>query len=93
MPHTKSAWKRLRQSEKRRRRNRRWIKQIKLAKKELLGAIQTGDSQKAMAGLQLTTKKLDKAAARGVIHRNKAARVKSRLSKKMNALSKPTSEK
>ena len=89
MPHKKSAWKRLRQSEKRRRHNRTWMKQIKLAKKELLGAIQTGDKGKASVEMTVTVKKLDKAAARGVIHKNKAARLKSRLSQKLNALDKP----
>ena len=37
----------------------------------------------------ITTKKLDKAAARGVIHKNKAARLKSRLAKQVNATKAP----
>ena len=85
MPHTKSAWKRLRQNEKRRQRNRTTIKGIKKQTREVADALQGGDAGKAAAGQAAAAKRLDKAAARGVIHANKAARLKSRMAKKINA--------
>lgn len=85
MPHTKSAWKRLRQTEKRRRRNRGWAKIIKSAKKEAAVSLKAGDAAKIGTAFIEATKQFDKAAAKGVIHRNKAARMKSRLAKKVNA--------
>ncbi len=85
MPHTKSAWKRLRQNEKRRRRNRDWVKQIKKQNKAVAAALTAGDATKAATELVTATKKLDKAAARGVIHKNKASRLKSKLARRLNA--------
>jgi small subunit ribosomal protein S20 len=84
MPHTKSAWKRLRQTEKRRQRNRTAVKGIKKQTREVADALQAGDAGKATTGLVAAARKLDKAAARGVIHPNKAARLKSRMAKKIN---------
>jgi small subunit ribosomal protein S20 len=84
MPHTKSAAKRLRQNEKRRRRNRTWIKLVKKQTRAVMETL-TADAAKAGAELVAAAKKLDKAAAKGVIHRNKAARLKSRLARKLNA--------
>ena len=85
MPHTKSAWKRQRQNEKRRQRNRTAIKGIKKQTREVADSLHGGDTGKAATGLAAAAKKLDKAAARGVIHPNKAARLKSRMAKKINA--------
>lgn len=86
MPHTASARKRLRQTEKRRKRNRTTIKGIKKHTREVAVALKGGDATAAGTEFVNATKKLDKAAARGVIHKNKAARLKSRLAKKVNAL-------
>ena len=85
MPHTKSAAKRLRQSEKRRQRNKTWVKQIKKQTRGVADALTGGDAAKVRTELTATAKKLDKAAAKGVIHKNKAARMKSRLAKRVNA--------
>ena len=49
-----------------------------------ISALKGGDSAKTATELSATAKQLDKAAAKGVIHRNKAARLKSRLAKKAN---------
>ena len=93
MPHTRSAGKRLRQSEKRRQRNRASIKGIKKQTREVADAISGGDAAKATTSLVAAAKKLDKAAARGVIHKNKASRLKSRMAKKINAAkSKPAAK-
>lgn len=86
MPHTKSAWKRLRSSEKRRKRNRATVKGVKKEQKEFADALKGGDTAKVSEAMVDVQQKLDKAAARGVIHKNKAARLKSRMAKKVAAL-------
>ncbi|MGL6075176.1 MAG: 30S ribosomal protein S20 [Fimbriiglobus sp.] len=86
MPHTKSAWKRLRSSETRRKRNRTTVKGIKLQTRKLTDALDGSDTNLAVAEAKATVKKLDKSADRGVIHKNKAARLKSKIAKKLNAL-------
>lgn len=83
MPHTQSAWKRLRQSEKRRRLNRTWVKSIKKEVRDVTDALATGDVATATTELASAAKRLDKAAAHGVIHKNKASRLKSRLAKRV----------
>ena len=85
MPHTKSAAKRLRQTETRRKRNKTWIKQVKKQNRGVADALKTGDATQTSTALSAAEKQLDKAAAKGVIHKNKAARLKSRLAKKVNA--------
>ena len=82
MPHTKSAEKSLRQTEKRRLRNRAAKKAIKTQIKAFLEALDGGD---AVAEFKLTTRKLDKAAAKRVSHPNAAARKKSQLARKLGA--------
>lgn len=86
MPHTKSAAKRLRQSEKRRQRNKTWVKQVKKQTRVVTDALKGGDAAAVGTELTAAAKKLDKAAAKGVIHKNKAARMKSRLARKVNAV-------
>ena len=81
MPHLKSAKKRLRQNLKRRDHNRAIKKALK---KNLKLVFEAGPDQKATVeqmkkDATAAVKKLDKAAAKGVIHRNNAARRKSRL--------------
>jgi small subunit ribosomal protein S20 len=82
MPHTPSAEKSLRQDEKRRLRNRAAKKAIKGQIKTFLGALDGGD---AAAELKNAIRKLDKAAAKRVIHPNAAARKKSQLARKLAA--------
>jgi small subunit ribosomal protein S20 len=95
MPHLKSAKKRLRQNIKRREHNRATKRALKKQLKTLLEVV--GD--KAAAPDQLkkevtaTVKKLDKAAARGVIHRNTAARKKSQIARMVTAKNKPSETK
>ncbi len=86
MPHTKSAEKRLRQSDKRRRNNRTWMKGVKKETREVADALAAGDATTAVTELVSAVSKLDKAAAKGIIHKNKAARLKSRMTKKVNKL-------
>ena len=81
MPHTRSAKKSLRKSEKRRLHNRVAKKAIKTEVKKFLGMVKSGSVEALTQELKVVTKKLDKAAARHIIHRNMAARKKSQLAR------------
>ena len=79
MPNSKSAKKRLRQDAVRRTRNRAVKSAIKTQVRKVREAITAGDVATAETELRLAAKRVDKAAAAGVVHANMAARVKSRL--------------
>jgi small subunit ribosomal protein S20 len=79
MPTTPSAAKRLRQSVKRRMRNRVAKKLIKTLTKRTLASVAAKNFDKAAADFKLATAKIDKAGARRILHPNTAARRKSRL--------------
>jgi small subunit ribosomal protein S20 len=81
-----SALKQMRQSLKNRARNRRNVSQIKTQVKKLRAAIAAGDAAAAKKLLPETVGEIDRAVKKGVIHDNAAARYKSRLSRKINAL-------
>jgi small subunit ribosomal protein S20 len=85
MPTTKSAAKRLRQSGIRRTKNRSIKKDLRTRCKHVEVAATEGNVELAAAEFRVTTKKLDQAAAKGVMHPNAAARHKSRLSAKVKA--------
>ena len=76
----------MRQSIKRRARNRKNVSQLKTQVKKLRAAIAKGDAEAAKKLLSETVGEIDKAAKKGVVHDNAAARYKSRLSRKVNAL-------
>lgn len=83
MAHSLSAKKRIRQNVKQRARNR-WRKdQIKQAVREFNDALRRGDKDQAAQQLRVVYKKLDQVAAKGTIHKNAAARKKSRLAKRL----------
>jgi len=79
MPNTKSAKKRMQQSEKRRVNNRSVKHSLKTQIRKLRAAAAHHVDQ-VDGELRAFSKKVDKAAAHGVIHANTAARLKSRLS-------------
>ena len=85
MPHTKSAKKSLRQDQKRRDRNRAVKKGLRTELKKFLTAVKAGNMDVAKTEFVAVVKKLDKAAARRVIHPNAAARKKSQLARQLNA--------
>jgi small subunit ribosomal protein S20 len=85
MPHTASAWKRLRKTEKRRKQNRIAYKKIKVARKAAAAALGGTDTAATATQLSATQSVLDSMADKGYIHKNKAARIKSRLAKKAKA--------
>ncbi len=86
MAHHSSALKQMRQSLKHRARNRKNLSQVKTQVKKLRAAIAKGDADAARKSLSETVGEIDRAAKKGVIHDNAAARYKSRLSRKVNAL-------
>ncbi len=81
MPNTKSAKKRLRQSEERRVRNRSARTILRSQVRKVREAVAAGSVDEAQSSFKEATRKLDKAGANKLIHPNKAARLKSRLSK------------
>ncbi len=93
MPHTKSAKKRLRQNEKRRLANKAKKSEFKTWIKKVLGAVKEQDLEKAKQFFPIAVKKIDKAAKTNVIHKNNAARKKSRLSKAVALLENSMSKK
>ncbi|HVO12088.1 MAG TPA: 30S ribosomal protein S20 [Vicinamibacteria bacterium] len=86
MAHHASAQKQMRQSLKRRARNRASLSQLKTHVKKLRAAVDAGDAEAARKLLPQTVGQIDKAAKKGVIHDNAAARYKSRLSHRVSAL-------
>jgi small subunit ribosomal protein S20 len=84
--HHASALKQQRQSLKHRDRNRRNVSRLKTKIKSLRSAIAKGDATAVKGALAETISEIDKAAKKGVIHDNAAARYKSRLSRRVNAV-------
>jgi len=86
MPNTESAKKRQRQNEVRRVRNRAAKSALKTQIRKVRDAITSGNVEAGQTELRLAAARVDKAAAAGVIHRNVAGRVKSRLSAALKAV-------
>lgn len=86
MAHSLSAKKRIRQTAKRRARNRARKEVVKIETKALTAALVAGDVGKAEEQFKKVVQKLDRTAAKHTIHKNTAARKRSRLAKKINAL-------
>ena len=91
MAHSLSAKKRVRQNEKSNTTNRARKSQVKTLVKHLEEALSAGDAEKANEQFQAVVKKLDKTAATSTMHKKTAARKKSRLAKRVNALNTSTS--
>lgn len=83
MANTKSAIKRIRQNEKRRMRNRLYKSQARTYIKKAFKSIEGKNAQEAGAAALLAVKALDKAAQKGILHKNNASRRKSRLMKRL----------
>ncbi len=86
MANLKSQIKRNRQNKKRRELNRIFRGSARTALRKARVAIEQGEVEEARAATQVALKALDKAAAKGVIHKNKAARQKSSLMKQLNGM-------
>ena len=83
MPQHQSAKKRVRQNETRRMRNIQKRSQMKTAIKKVKNA---PDKETASTELKNTISILDRMSGRGIIHKNKAANIKSKLTKRVNAM-------
>ena len=86
MPNTKSAQKRLRQNAVHQARNRSIKRAVRTQCRKVREAVDAGDPQRAEAEFRLAAKRLDRAGAKNIIHRNAAARIKSRLSARIKAI-------
>ncbi len=86
MAHSLQAKKRIRQNAKRRTMNRSRKSQIKTQIKRFEAALSSGDVEAATREYREVVRKVDKTAANSTMHKKTAARKKSRLAKKLNAL-------
>ncbi len=86
MANTKSAAKRARQIKRRSLNNSRAGSQVKSAKRKLRDLIKAGDKTGAAEAYKEVSSVLDRAAKRGVLHKNNASRNKSRLRKALKGL-------
>jgi len=86
MPNSASAKKSLRQSLSRRERNRSQRSSLRTIIKKFLAAVDSGELQTAETAFRLAVKRVDQAAAKNLLHKNKAARTKSRLSTRLKKL-------
>ena len=86
MPNIKASVKSIKQDAKRHARNVLAKTNIKKASKKVLEAIANKNAAEAKTLLALADKAIDKAVSSNTIHRNAAARKKSKLAKKVNAL-------
>jgi small subunit ribosomal protein S20 len=88
LANIQSAIKRNKQNEKRRLRNRVFRGQARTSVKKARVAIASAEKEEARVKVMDAVKALDKAASKGIIHKNNAARRKSRLMKQLVALEK-----
>ena len=86
MANIKSQEKRNRTNERRRLRNKSVKSSLHTAVRGFREAVASGDKDKATELLVSTSRKLDKAASKGVIHKNQAANRKSALSRALNQI-------
>lgn len=86
MPNIKSAKKRVRQAEKSRQHNKHLMSGMRTCVKNVVKAINAGDKSSAQSAYAEVVSSLDASASKGLIHRNKAARHKSRLNKAVRAM-------
>jgi small subunit ribosomal protein S20 len=84
MPNHKSAEKRMRQNERRRNVNRSNRTRMRTQIKKLRAALEGGDAGTLQETLAQTVSVIDKSVQKGVLHRNAAARYKSRLTARVN---------
>jgi len=85
MAHSVSARKRIRQNESHRARNRWRLRTMRTAIKDFNEKILHGSVDEASEALKTAGQAIDKTAAKGVIHKNQAARRKSRLAARLKA--------
>ncbi|WP_216378090.1 30S ribosomal protein S20 [Arcanobacterium phocae] len=88
MANIKSQKKRIKTNEKRRVRNQAYKSELKTLVRKTREAIAAGDVEVATDALKVTSRKLDKAVSKGIIHKNQAANRKSKLAVQVAKLGK-----
>lgn len=86
MPNIKSAKKRVRSNAKREVSNNIITSSMRTAIKNFEKSVKTGDKETASKNLNIAIQRIDKAMSAGLVHLNKAARLKSRLTKAKNEM-------
>ena len=87
MANSPQAKKRARQAEKRRDQNTGQRSLVRTVIKKVISAVDAGDAEKAQAAYSSAVPVIDRMADKGILHKNKAARHKSRLNTQVKALS------
>ena len=90
MANTKQAKKRVRQAENHRQQNASMRSMLRTYIKKVIAAITSGDQKVAFAALQEATPVIDRMVNKGILHKNKAARHKSRLTAHVKKLGEKT---
>ena len=86
MANSPQARKRARQAEKRRKHNASLRSMVRTSIKKVIAAVDAGDAEQAKSAFAAAVPVIDRMADKGIIHKNKAARHKSRLNAKVKAL-------
>lgn len=86
MPNIKSAKKRMRSNAKKAEVNTLVTSSMKTAIKKFEKEVKAGNKEEANNNLNIALQRIDKAMTSGLVHKNKAARLKSRLTKMKNAM-------
>ena len=86
MANNSSARKRVRQNEKHRQSNVTQKSRMRTAVKKVIKAIDTGNTKEATALYGAAQPLIDSLATKGLIHKNKAANLKSKLNKRIKAM-------
>ena len=86
MANIKSQIKRNKQNEKAHQRNKAVKSALRTHIRKFREAVETGNIEEATAALRVATRQLDKAASKGVIHKNQAANRKSAITKRLAEL-------
>lgn len=86
MPNIKSAKKRMRSSVKRTEANTLVNSSMRTAIKKFEKEVKAGNKDEASNNLNIAIQRIDKAMSSGLVHKNKAARLKSRLTKMKNSM-------
>lgn len=86
MANSPQAKKRARQAEKRRQHNASLRSVVRTSVKKVIAAIASGDAEQAQSAYAAAVPVIDRMADKGIIHKNKAARHKSRLNAQVKAL-------
>jgi small subunit ribosomal protein S20 len=89
LANTKSAIKRIKQNHKHRLRNRVFIGRARTYVRQARASIENGTPEDARSATLTAISALDKAAEKGVIHKNNAARRKGRLMRRLAQMEKP----